>query len=205
MQQLSVAQGDGFTKLKRVAFSWNGKIITLHINPQNYSYQAPQRSTTFKTQGDNVNEQFGPDFPVISIAGHTGWKRDSSNRTGADRFRQLKEFIGSYQKASQNGSTPPEAMRFYNYTDGYGYKVTVAAGGFEYSRSVETPLLFNYSISLIVLEGSDAPDKASVQAPDLVGGTGSHTSGGSSQGSVPDIKTQVSQRLSKKLSTKIHD
>lgn len=205
MQQLSVAQGDGFTKLKRVAFSWNGKIITLHVNPQNYSYQAPQRSTTFKTQGDNVNEQFGPDFPVISIAGHTGWKRDSSNRTGADRFRQLKEFIGSYQKASQNGSTPPEAMRFYNYTDGYGYKVTVAAGGFEYSRSVETPLLFNYSISLIVLEGSDAPDKASVQDPDLVGGTGSHTSGGSSQGSVPDIKTQVAQRLSKKLSTKIYD
>lgn len=205
MQQLSVAQGDGFTKLKRVAFSWNGKIITLRINPQNYSYQAPQRSTTFKTQGDNVNEQFGPDFPVISIAGHTGWKRDSSNRTGADRFRQLKEFIGSYQKASQNGSTPPEAMRFYNYTDGYGYKVTVAAGGFEYSRSVETPLLFNYSISLIVLEGSDAPDKASVQDPDLVGGTGSHTSGGSSQGSVPDIKTQVAQRFSKKLSTKIYD
>ena len=205
MQQLSVAQGDGFTKLKRVAFSWNGKIITLHINPQNYSYQAPQRSTTFKTQGDNVNEQFGPDFPVISIAGHTGWKRDSSNRTGADRFRQLKEFIGSYQKASQNGSTPPEAMRFYNYTDGYGYKVTVAAGGFEYSRSVETPLLFNYSISLIVLEGSDAPDKASIQDPDLVGGTGSHTSGGSSQGSVPDIKTHVAQRLSKKLSTKIYD
>ena len=205
MQQLNVAQDDGFTRLKRVAFSWQGKTITLHVNPQSYSYQAPQRSTTFKTQGDNVNEQFGPDFPIISIAGNTGWKRDSSSRTGADRFRQLKEFIGSYQKASQNGSTPPESMRFYNYTDGYSYKVTIAAGGFEYSRSVDTPLLFNYSISLIVLEGSDAPDKASVQDPKLVVGTGSHTSAGSSQGSVPDIKTRVAKELSGKLSTKLYD
>lgn len=184
MGTLPQAQMDGFTNLKRMAFIYAGNTVTLRINPQNYQMQSPQRATTIKTQGDNVNEQYGPDFPIITMSGTTGWHRDSGGLTGAQRFEELRWLISSYQSASLNGSTPPSPMYFYNYTDGYSYTVAIASGGFEYTRSVEKPILFDYSLTLICLSGADEPDRANIQQPNLIGGnsgTGTSISQGLNQ------------------------
>lgn len=179
MGEMAIAQADGYTDLKRMALTYNGNTVNFQVNPQNYSLTIPQRSTTVKSQGDNVNEQYGPDFPVIQVSGHTGRKRDGGGLSGAQRFHELAWLITAYQSASLNGSTPTSELVFYNYTDGYSYTVAIASGGFEYTRSVETPLLFTYSISMVVLKGADEPDKANATNPNLVtGGTGASISQG---------------------------
>lgn len=168
-------QEDGHNELKRMAFSYNGRTVNLWPNPQNYQFQEPQRATTIKTQGDNVIEQYGPDFPIISISGHTGYKIDANGKNGKQRLEDLKSLILSYQSATIDGLAPDKDLTFYNYTDDQSYVVTIPTGGFEYSRSVDTAVLFNYSISMAVLRGSDQPDRSSVINALVGSGSGQST------------------------------
>lgn len=171
--------------LKRMAFKYGSSVVTLAINPQNYEYQETQRATTIKTQSDNVIEQYGPDFPTITFSGHTGYNKNpkgygtSKNASsGKKRFDTLMDLITGYQAREVDGAAKTGDLYFYNYTDDKSYTVTIPSGGFQYSRSVDTPLLFNYSISLVVLSGSNVPARNTVVNPIIGTGTGSSVTTG---------------------------
>lgn len=172
-------QYDKFGQLKRMAFTYNGQTITLAVNPQNYEFQESQRATLIKTQSDNVIEQYGPDFPIISISGNTGY-RSINGKTGKQRFDELRAFFLGYQARQVDGAATAGDMIFYNFTDDLSYKVTIPSGGFQYTRNVDTTLLYNYSISLLVLSGSDQPDRGNIVNPIIGTGTGSSVTKGES-------------------------
>ena len=178
-------QYDAFGKLKRMAFSYGGETVTLLVNPQNYEYQQGQRATIIKTQSDNVIEQYGPDFPIISISGNTGYRKEKDADTGQyltgkGRFDRLKNLILGYQGRQVDGASTSGDLYFYNYTDDLSYTVTIPSGGFQYTRNVDTTLLYNYSISLVVLGGSDQPNRSNIVNPIVGTGTGSSVTLGTS-------------------------
>lgn len=196
-------QYDKYGKLKRMSFKYNGKTITLAVNPQNYEFQEQQRATIMKTQSDNVIEQYGPDFPIISISGNTGYRK-VNGKTGKQRFDELRAFFLGYQARQVDGAAEAGDMYFYNWTDDLSYRVTIPSGGFQYSRNVDTTLLFNYSISLLVLGGSDQPDRSNVVNPIVGTGTGSSVTKGTSvskQRSTDDGATKVIQSITKQKTT----
>ena len=166
-----------------MALSYNGKTIQFRINPQNYQFNEPQRITSIKTQTDLVVEQYGPDVPTITISGNTGYFQDENGLTGAQRFNELRDMILQYQSSTIDGAYPATDLYFYNYTDDQSYTVSIAQGGYQDTRSVDTPLLYNYSIAMIVLQGSDQPNRGQVVNPLAGKGSGSsNTASNAAQG-----------------------
>ena len=145
-----------------VAFQWGIKYVQLAINPQQYEYSSPQRTSTFKTQSNVVVENFGQDLRTIAFSGNTGAKGQGSGASrmnGEQRFQALKEIIVGYQQASDNGSVPTDELIFYNNMDinQPSYTVNIAPQGFQYSRDSENPLLYNYAVSLLVIKSASIP------------------------------------------------
>lgn len=169
-------QADGRNSLSRMALKMvdeNGTEVAYYkfkINPQNYKEEHPQRSTVFKTRSATVVEDFGADLVKISFSGTTGFKRDSTGKSGADRLFELKDLLETYAQSGHRidevGISPRE-LYFYNFTDGGSYVVHLDTGGFEIERSAERALLYDYSISLIVLRKASDPDVRDVDESTL--------------------------------------
>lgn len=145
-----------------VAFQWGSKYVQLAINPQQYEYSSPQRTSTFKTQSNVVVENFGQDLRTITFSGNTGAKEQGSGTSrmnGEQRFQALKDIIVGYQQASDNGSVPTDELIFYNNMDinQPSYTVNIAPQGFQYSRDSDNPLLYNYAVSLLVIKPASIP------------------------------------------------
>lgn len=143
-------QSDGKNKLKRMMFKNPSKkmTFTFSLNPQEYKYTAPQRTSTLKTIDRIIVEDFNGDIPTIEISGHTGWKRGQ----GEIKAKALKLLLNTYANGSTNyGAPPKKPLEFYNFTDGEYYYVHLAPDGYSISRSVDAPLLFNFSIKLYVI------------------------------------------------------
>ena len=157
--------------LQRMAFEYAGETIYLNVNPQQYQYSRPQRATIFRTQSNNVIEQFGYDLPTITINGNTGWRKDGTGASGKNRFDKLNLLFKKYQSDTVNGGVPSTDLNFYNYTDNYSYTVTIPPNGFIYARSVDNPLLYSYTINLIVIKDAGAPNQT--VSPDIGSGAGS--------------------------------
>lgn len=159
-------QSDGRDKLNRVALRLldeNGRTIAYYkfkINPQNYKEDHPQRATVYKTRSATVIEDYGADLVQISFSGTTGFKRDS-NGSGADRLFRLKDLLETYSQSGHRVDEvgiPPTELRFYNFTDGGSYVVHMDSSGFSIERSAERPLLYDYSINLVVLRKASEPN-----------------------------------------------
>lgn len=141
-----------------VYFKYGTDILTLRINPSQYEYSAPQRQTSFKTQGNIVVEDYGVDLKTITFSGNTGMGVDADGNNGEQRLEKIKKFIVGYQEDSNYGQIPTTTLEFYNMMDAGtpSYTVTIAQQGFQYSRDDQNPLTYNYAISMIVIK--DASD-----------------------------------------------
>lgn len=173
-------QSDGETTLERIALRLVGGSGTevayykFQINPQNYKETSPQRATVFRTRSAIVVEDFGPDIVTIEFSGTTGFKRDKTGRTGADRLQALKAIIEQYSTSGQRiGEEDSQQLEmiFYNFTDGGSYYVHLAPGGFEIERSAEQSILYNYRLSLVVLREAGDPDVRDIDNATIGNGT----------------------------------
>lgn len=161
---------------KRISLTYGDKTYNFKINPSNYKYNRDTRSAIYKTQGSNVNQQFGSDIPTIAMSGTTGWHKDASGNTGKDRLESLNKIVAQYQNDTQYGGAPHQDFWLYNYTDSKKYKVSIDK--FEYDRDKTEPLLFYYTIEMHVLGGSDTPPE-NTELTSVVGtGSGSSISPG---------------------------
>lgn len=143
-------QADGTSALKRMTIKdpHNDAIFNFSLNPQEYSVTRPQRVTAIKTMSDIVIEDFNNDIPVLRISGHTGWKRGKGKRM----FDKLEKMLIDYTTRTQNlGAITNEPLFFYNYTDDRYYRVHVAQEGFEFKRSSENPLLYQYTLNFYIV------------------------------------------------------
>lgn len=173
-------------QLKTIAIEYNGTTLTFYVNPQNLSYTRPQRASIYKTQSDNVIQQYGPDLTTIVLQGNTGLKRDSSGKNGQDRFKEISALLLAYQNDTENGGTPKTDLNFYNYTDDYYYTVTIPQAGFSYTRTVDSPLLFNYTLNFTVIKGAGEPSESDKINAELGAGSGT---GGYAVGTIAGVNT----------------
>lgn len=143
-----------------IVLQWGTKYVALDVNPQQYEYSSPQRMSTFKTQSNVIQEDFGSDITTITFSGHTGQGVDSNGLNGEERFEKLFNFITEYQKSSDDGNAPSTDLTLYNNMDvgKPSYTVTIPQQGFQYSRTSEQSPLYNYALSLVVLKLASQPD-----------------------------------------------
>lgn len=164
-------QADGKTGLKRIAIQigedkskgW----YRFAINPNKYEHSIPQRTTVFKTKSQIIVEDFGKDLEQIKFSGTTGFKKDSAGRDGKQRLQSLKKTMKDYMKQGGNGNKPKDEMTFHNFTDDEDYIVHLAPEGISIERSVEQPLLYTYTINLVVLRGAEQPDERDQANPTI--------------------------------------
>lgn len=174
------ADGRNGNQNKRIALHFSDKdgnfndnlsdIYRFAVNPENYTWEMPQRSTLIKTKSDIIIEDFGKDIETISFSGTTGFKKVYSNgkfRTGQERMEQLKAMLTTFANSSGGSGNTPSQMKLYNRTDEVFKLVTLAPQGFKITRDVEKPLLFNYELVLYVIgEAWENGDNAKVD-PEL--------------------------------------
>lgn len=137
------------------------------VNPAQYKHSKPQRVTIFKTKSNIITEDFGKDIETIQFNGTTGFKRDAGGFNGAQRLNQLRTLIDSYAEMGGNGNRSKDELRFYNFTDDQYFVVHLAPEGLSIERSVDQPLLYTYSISLVVLRYAGEPAERDKANPEI--------------------------------------
>lgn len=157
---------------KRVALTYGNETYTFRVNPGDYDYERATRQATYRTQNANVVQQFGADMATITFTGTTGFHTDSNGNDGQDRFDKLDKLLAKCQNDTQNGGYPAQTLTFHNYTENKTY--TVVVNDFSEHRDKVEPVLFTYTIKLIVIGGTDAPEQ-DTQLTAVVG-TGSGSS-----------------------------
>lgn len=174
-------QSDGSHKLKRIALrvgSGGKGWYRFQVNPENYKHTKPQRVTIFKTKSQIITEDFGKDIETIQFSGTTGFRKDAQGRTGKDRLEELSTYIDDYASQGGNGNRSKQELTFFNFTDDVYYVVHLAPEGLSIDRNAEQPLLFTYTLSLVVLRDAGAPPERDQANPDIgnakpsVGGSG---------------------------------
>lgn len=184
-------QSDGYTTIKRMAIEVAGQTFRFKINPQDYQFNMPQRSTTTRTKSRNVIQDFGRDVGTIVMSGTTGWRKLGDGKSGAERIKELQSIIETYNnKNSGSGNAPNVEMTFHNYTDDYSFVVHPMQEGLTIKRNAERPILFDYTIALYAVRDAKLPPDANVHDPEIGnkepsigGGSGSKPGGGSGSSS----------------------
>lgn len=167
-----MGQSDGMGgTLKRIAIQVGNDPNTgwyrFQVNPTQYKYSKPQRVTIFKTKSNIITEDFGKDIETIQFSGTTGFRVDGRGKNGADRLKELEALIDSYANRGGNGNRSSVEMKFYNFTDDKYFIVHLAPEGMSIERSVDQPLLFTYSINLVVLREAGQPSERSQVTPQI--------------------------------------
>lgn len=137
------------------------KIQNLVIRPEDLTRIDATRSAVLQTLGGAFADVWGAGLPTISIAGHTGWRGDSS-RDGVQIFSDLRDLVMTQylrrrQAASITGRDPGEVkLIFVDVLDDFAFQVVPTS--FVLRRSKSRPLLCQYQISMQVV--SDDLDDA---------------------------------------------
>lgn len=167
-----MGQSDGMGgTLKRIAIQVgddpNKGWYRFQVNPTQYKYSKPHRVTIFKTKSNIITEDFGKDIETIQFSGTTGFRKDSRGLNGADRLKELSDLIDNYANQGGNGNRPKVEMKFYNFTDDQYFVVHLAPEGLTIERSAEQPLLFTYTLSLVVLRNAGEPSERDQVNPEI--------------------------------------
>jgi hypothetical protein len=201
-------QADGTSALKRMTIKdpHTDAIFNFAINPQEYSVTRPQRVTAIKTMSDIVIEDFNNDIPVLRVSGHTGWQGGK----GKQRFDKLEKMLIEYTTRTENlGAITNDPLFFYNYTDDRYYRVHVAQEGFEFKRSSENPLLYQYTLNFYIVSDTATysnPKYEDLTDKEITTGDTNSTKGDNykepESSNTPSIKPVSNPVSSKKVSTK---
>lgn len=129
--------------------------VSLYVRPQDLTRQDPSRLNVNQTLGGAWGDSFGPGVPIITISGHTGWRRGSDNQDGEGRFMDLRDKV--YDQWHERRASAVRAGRdpadvHLVYADALdNMAVVVAPLAFQLRRSRSQPLLFQYQIQMAVL------------------------------------------------------
>lgn len=180
-------QMDGKNQLERMEFAYSGGSYKFNINPQNMTMTQPHRSSVIKTQSTYVIDDFNDDVQTIRMAGTTGGLRMG----GESAIMYMWKFLDGYSNQTPSyGQAPREPLTFYNHTENYAFSVVLAPEGYEISRSIDSPLNWNYEINLIVIgyAGSNV-DETTITATEVTTEDTNKSKTGGINVTDPDYKT----------------
>lgn len=141
-----MSQADGNTILERMELAYGSNSFKFRINPQSIKYEYPQRQAVNKTQSAIVVQDFNSGVQKVTISGTTG----SPTRGGEKGINQLRNFLSNYANSPVNyGNKPKVPLTFLNHTEDFGWYTILKDWSVE--RSVDKPLMWDYTIELIVL------------------------------------------------------
>lgn len=153
-----MSQADGKHALERMELAYGNRSYKFKVNPQNIRYDYPQRQAVNKTQSAYVVQDFNGGVQEVEISGTTG----SPTRGGEKSINELRNFLSDYGNTPLNyGNKPKQSLIFFNHTEDFAWYATLKSWSVE--RSVDKPLMWDYSIQLIVLgtAGGKVESKAS--------------------------------------------
>ena len=160
--------------------------FTLTIPPESFDIEEPQRVSEKKTFGGLWIDDYGPDNPMITIAGNTGGMKlrktysslkgsiaGDTTFDGRKAFfyfrdviiRYKKWLVDNYEKYDLRiydlSTAPPQSLRkgsFENTTEGYVCNLTK----WKSSRNKDKPLHYNYSLELTAVRVLGYPGEVKV-------------------------------------------
>jgi hypothetical protein len=133
--------------------------VNLAIRPEDLTRSDSSRVAVQQTLGGAWGDNFGPGIPTITISGHTGWRRNDNSTDDLDgegRFTQLYQqvFTGwhTLRKVAVQYGQDPDGVQLVFADALDNFAVVVAPLNFTLRRSRSRPLLFQYQISMVVLD-----------------------------------------------------
>ncbi len=138
-----------------VSGAGSAEAVSLYVRPEDLTRQDPSRVTVNQTLGGAWADGFGPGVPMITIAGHTGWRRDQAGEDGEGRFRALRDQVFDQwhkrRAAAIKAGRDPSGVKLV-YSDALDSMACVVAPmNFVLRRSRQRPLLLQYQIQMAVL------------------------------------------------------
>lgn len=131
--------------------------VNLRIRPEELTRADSARVSVQQTLGGAWADNFGRGVPMITLSGHTGWRRDTANEDdGVDRFLALKDQVWDQwfikRAAAVAAGQDPNGVQLL-FSDALDDFTAVCAPlNFTLRRSRSRPLLAMYQITLAVLE-----------------------------------------------------
>lgn len=145
------SQSDGNNTLKRMAFRFDGKIIQLKLNPEEYTQAEPGRGSITQTKGGAWLDDFGAGLGTITMRGTTGFKSAAGDKlVGFSRLKEIRDMVRNYYAKGNPGDLVDKFITFHNFTDGEHWDVYIKS--FTLMRSVNRPLVYLYDIQMVILK-----------------------------------------------------
>lgn len=153
-----VGISNGRDTLQRVAFETStGQFYKFAINPQSMTEQVTARNTFLQTDNTIHMQGFGQGLHTIEISGTTG----VNHGKGFDNLLALKKLIVDHINSAHDNtnasSTGNVELIFHNFTNNASYKVELNQEGIKIEQSVDDPLSYRYSISMVVVGDASNP------------------------------------------------
>lgn len=124
------------------------------IHPEGYSYRRPSRGVVINTLDSAFLDDFGEGVGMISIEGHTGW---GGGDTGLLQFKNLELMFEEYhlrRDAIANSDTgqDPSIIQLWLIDTLNLEASSIWPEEFIMSKSKSRPLLYQYSMRMVVLK-----------------------------------------------------
>jgi hypothetical protein len=158
-------------------FSYSGGSYKFNINPQNMTMSQPHRSSVINTYEADQSFALG-----------------GLRMGGESAIMSMWKFLDGYSNQSPSyGQAPREPLTFYNHTENYAFSVLFAPEGYEISKSVDSPLNWNYEINLVVIGyAGSSVDESTITASDITTQDTNKSKTGGIDVSSPDYTTGAS-------------
>jgi hypothetical protein len=145
--------------------------ITLAIRPEDLTRTDPSRVTVTQTLAGAWMDNFGSGIPSIVISGHTGWRRTQEGTAtpdGIERWLDFRALVydnwhARKQNAIKAGRDPDQVqLIFADQLD--DITCIVAPNPLVLRRNRARPLLYQYQLTMIVLDDNVNPPSPAVTA-----------------------------------------
>ena len=144
--------------------------ITLFINPEELSQQEPAKITVTQTKGGAFVDYWGSGLTTLTVKGVTGFRRRQvaggpvQGLSGHEHFLKLRDLYRKWVQSSKDDPKNTE-MRFYNWADQEYYVVVIT--NFTFLRNVARPLLYQYNITMTVIQNITEKVKQATASDDV--------------------------------------
>lgn len=174
-------------------------VYDFNVNPESMQESRTQRTVVLPTRTAITVQDFGPGASYFTLSGTTGYSN------GFEKMLELKAFLLEYQNYNSDNISTDYTFIYHNYTDDDASYVKLNSDGFNITQNSQSPLMYNYSISLVSV--GDATQASQAEKTDTVLGNssssltdGTSSSSGSSYTN-PYSTTSASTTASNELGT----
>ncbi len=135
--------------------------LELQVRPEELTFPQPSRLTVTQTLGGAFADSWGAGLQTLELVGNTGW-RGSLLVNGQDAYFGLVDVVFNQwharRKASVAAGQDPNTVKLLYNDCLNSLNKLVAPKNFTLHRSRSQPLLFRYTMSLVVLSDAAAPN-----------------------------------------------